>query len=64
MEFRAALEIKPDYTEARFNLAQTLLRANRPADALPEYEEVVRQSPDDADARAGVAECKRLLGGS
>jgi tetratricopeptide (TPR) repeat protein len=39
---RAALEHYPDYHEARFNLAVLLLSHNRPAEALPLIEHLIR----------------------
>lgn len=49
--FRRALALKPDYTEARINLAKALHRVSRHAEAVELLEEVSRQRPGDADVR-------------
>ena len=46
------LPIQPAQVDARFNLAAALLRARRTADALRQYEEVLRYAPNDAAAHA------------
>ena len=56
--FRRALELAPDLTEARDRLANVLMRAGRPADALDELDQVLARRPDDPAVRlrrAGAA---------
>ena len=42
-ELREALRLAPDYTDARLNLGQLLLTTRRPAEAVPEFERVLRR---------------------
>ena len=44
---RQAMEAKPDYAEAHFNLAALLAAAGQPAEAARHYAEVGRLRPDD-----------------
>jgi len=59
--FRRALEIDGDFHEARFNLALTLARAGRRADALAETTELLRRLPPDAPQRPEVERLRRTL---
>lgn len=49
VSFRRALALKPDYAEARINLAKSLYQASRHAEAAELLEEMSRQRPDDGD---------------
>jgi choline-sulfatase len=53
-----AIELDPDFHEARFNLARVLARANRRQEAAREAEELLRRLPASAPQRAEV---QRLL---
>ncbi|HEX2793808.1 MAG TPA: sulfotransferase [Croceicoccus sp.] len=44
---RRALELAPDFTAARSNLALVLYRTNRPAEAIAELDLVAVEDPDD-----------------
>ena len=44
---RRAIEIAPDFTPARSNLALVLYRTNRPAEAIAELERVTLEEPDE-----------------
>jgi tetratricopeptide (TPR) repeat protein len=46
-EYRAALQLAPDFADAHYNLASALLGAGRPADAIAEYEAVLRIRPNE-----------------
>lgn len=48
---RAALRLRPDYTDARVNLALALLRSDRPSDARSELEQAVAGEPGHFAAR-------------
>ncbi len=50
-EFEVALELKPDDTDTRFALAQTLAAAGRKADARLRLQQVLKQEPNHADAK-------------
>ncbi|MFZ5493758.1 MAG: tetratricopeptide repeat protein [Verrucomicrobiota bacterium] len=53
--WRRATALAPDYTPAWLRLGETLLKANRPAEAGAAYNEVLRRAPDDAYALFGLA---------
>jgi Flp pilus assembly protein TadD len=52
---RRALELGPADGEARRLLAVTLVQQGRVEEAMREYEEILRRSPDDLDALNNVA---------
>ncbi len=52
-EFRAALALAPNLTDARARLADLLLRADRPRDAEVEFARVVQRDTSNADAWFG-----------
>ncbi len=60
--FLAAVRLDPTRRDSRQALVRALIRANRPADARPHLEELLRQDPDDLDARVNLAECQKVLG--
>ena len=45
-EYTAAVRLKPDYAEARSNLAAALAALGRTTEAAAQYREVLRQKPD------------------
>ena len=47
----AALKIKPNYTDARLRLANGLRHVGRAEDALPQYDQVLVETPDNSEAR-------------
>jgi tetratricopeptide (TPR) repeat protein len=53
-EYQAAVELKPDYAEAHYNLANLLFR-NDPGNAIAHYQAALRFKPDFADAHANLA---------
>ena len=46
--YREAIRINPQYRKARVNLAELLLRQNRPAQAITHFAEALQVEPDDA----------------
>lgn len=46
--FRQAIEIDPEFAQARANLGTILANQNKMAEAIPEFEEAVRLRPDMA----------------
>jgi tetratricopeptide (TPR) repeat protein len=50
-----AVQYSPSYVEARQALADTLRRAGRLSDALPQYAEILSLDPTELDARYGYA---------
>ena len=44
---RRALELSPEFTAARANLALVLYRQNRPAEAIAELDRVTAEEPDN-----------------
>ena len=60
-EFRQALEIKPDFTPARFYLAHVYLDLGRPARAKEELEAALAQTPGNPQFLASLGEAQRQL---
>jgi spermidine synthase/Tfp pilus assembly protein PilF len=52
--FRRAIERKPDYVEARLNLALSLLKMNRVDEAVAELEAILAIAPDHRQARQSL----------
>lgn len=46
-QFRMALSLRADYSNARFNLGNALVKAGRIDDAIGEYKRILATSPDD-----------------
>jgi tetratricopeptide (TPR) repeat protein len=61
--FERALQIRPDYAEARDNLGVALVRAGRLAEARAQFEEEARQEPENPRARANLEWVRRLQDG-
>jgi protein O-mannosyl-transferase len=53
-EYRAALQIRPRYAEAHYNLGN-LLFANSPSEAIAEYQAGLTANPDSAELHANLA---------
>ena len=47
--FTKALELKPDFYEAHYNLAQILMSLNKNDEALKSLEEILKLKPDDTE---------------
>jgi Tfp pilus assembly protein PilF len=60
--YRAALAVDARRTAVRLNLAVALQKAGRPAEAAPELERVVAESPQNRNAAVLLAECRVRLG--
>jgi tetratricopeptide (TPR) repeat protein len=63
-EYRSALEIRPDYTEALFGAARAALELGRLEDARRDYEHFIRIAPPEyreqvAAARAALRRLER-----
>ncbi len=52
--FARAVKARPDFVEARFNLAASLTRVGRLEEAAEEYQQLLRLRPDFAPARANL----------
>ncbi|HUT28946.1 MAG TPA: tetratricopeptide repeat protein [Sedimentisphaerales bacterium] len=52
--YRQAIQLKPDYLEAHYCLAEALTRQGKPEAAIEHYREVLRLSPDDSGARRAL----------
>jgi tetratricopeptide (TPR) repeat protein len=65
-EYRAALEIEPNYPEAHFNLGSALVHSGMPEklpDAIAEYREALRLKPDYVEAHYNLANVLSQLPG-
>ena len=61
--FAAAVDLKPDYTNARFNLAWSLFRLNQKQEAASQMETVVEQlgkTPDSAQYKQARSDLERF----
>jgi predicted Zn-dependent protease len=61
-DYRRAVAAHPDSAGARLRLADTLLLAGTPQEALPQYEWLESHGPARFEVRLGAARCRRLLG--
>jgi predicted Zn-dependent protease len=61
-DYRRAVAAHPDSAEARLRLADTLLLAGTPQEALPHYEWLESHGPARSEVRLGAARCRRRLG--
>jgi Flp pilus assembly protein TadD len=50
-QYRKVLESNPDYPEARYNLANTLLQSGKLEEAIAQYQRAVETAPKDARIR-------------
>ncbi|HXY23834.1 MAG TPA: tetratricopeptide repeat protein [Candidatus Acidoferrum sp.] len=58
--YRAFLASYPDDSNALFNLANVLLRANRCNEAIAQFQELIRINPPDVNSRIKIATCYAL----
>ncbi len=62
-EFQTAVRLRPDYTNARFNLGIALASLGRFDEAIPQFSEILRLKPDFTEARASLERCIALRNG-
>ena len=63
-EYQAALRIKPDYTEAHFNLGAALAQMpGRLPDSIAQFEAALHDRPDLAEVHANLANALSLMPG-
>ncbi len=61
-DYRRAVELHPDSAQARRKLAETLLVAGTPGEALEQYEWLAERRPNQPEVQLGLARCRRRLG--
>lgn len=61
-DYRAAVGAHPEHAPARLKLAETLLLAGTPKEALEQYEWLAARWPEQHAVKLGLARCRRLLG--
>ncbi|HXB74338.1 MAG TPA: tetratricopeptide repeat protein [Candidatus Acidoferrales bacterium] len=61
-QFRHALRVQPDYSDARYNLANTLVAQGKLEEAAPHFRQVLAAVPDDAAAREHLVAALTTLG--
>ncbi len=59
-EYKKALDLNPDLTQARYNLALLLINSGQNQSAVLELKAFIKQSPDDSDAPKARELVKRL----
>lgn len=59
---RSALELNPDYVQARYNLACALIESTAFDEAGREFQSLSENHPDNADYRCALADAQRLGG--
>lgn len=61
-DYRKAVDAHPRSERARLKLAQTLLIAATPGEALEQYQWLAERHPERREVVIGLARCRRLLG--
>src|SRR5205085_11839576 len=61
-DYRDAVRRDPEHLPARKRLAEHLLHTNRYAEASELFEALLKEEPEDAALRLGLARCHRLQG--
>jgi tetratricopeptide (TPR) repeat protein len=56
--YRRAVELDPEFDDARLRLAEHLLQAGRPAEALGHFERLAGEHPGDVPTLLGLARCQ------
>jgi len=59
--YKRALAMDPTASATRFNLAQAYWMSNRPNESIVELRDLVRRDPDNARARAVLADAERRV---
>lgn len=62
VDYRKAVAAHPHHDPARLRLADTLLVAGTPEEALKQYQQLAQRWPDKFEVRFGMARCQRRLG--
>ena len=57
--FQEAVRLKPDYTEAHYNLGSAYLSQGRTDEAISEYTGILRRRPDFAPAQRGLLKARQ-----
>ena len=60
--FRRALDVDPEFDDARTKLAELLLDTKQGNEAKPHFEYLMRRRPNDLTLRVHLAECCDLIG--
>jgi tetratricopeptide (TPR) repeat protein len=61
-DYKKAVEAHPDSEQARRKLAETLLIAGTPKEALVQYQWLAERRPEQREVKLGLARCRRRLG--
>ncbi len=62
MEYQKAIAEDPRYTDAYYNLGRTYIVVNQPQQSIQAFENLLRITPDDHEARISLAEQLTRLG--
>jgi superkiller protein 3 len=61
-EYERAIEIKPDFPEALYNLVNTLLKIGKVKEATQRYRQALILQPNDANTVENLGQALRILG--
>lgn len=61
-EFKRSVELRPDFVDARVQLATYLLESGNPDEALPQLDAALKYQSENVKARLNRADAYRLLG--
>jgi Flp pilus assembly protein TadD len=58
-EYQSALKLKPDYSPARLNLANSQMKAGHPEDAIINLRQILTANPNDSAAKGRLEEAQK-----
>jgi tetratricopeptide (TPR) repeat protein len=61
IQFQKALAIDPNYALAHTNLGSALFQKGKYAEAAAQFQDILRQNPNDADAQSNLAKMQALV---
>lgn len=61
--YRAAVQAKPDFVEARFNYGIALAKQHRYDEAARQFQETLQRQPDHAATKAALERALKLANG-
>ena len=59
-QYRKAVEVKPDFPDAHYNLGIAFIQKGQINDAVAEFQEAVHLNPNDSSAQKNLASAQAL----